>query len=193
MHTSAPPLVQPISMGKCFNHKPLLRGAHILTWRLEKHAKQCASLMTFYPICMDVETDATKPHQPYPWTIGSRQTAIANAIPTLWSSFLPPCDMHPSESHLSIHHKLPFWQHSLQHHSEGESLPPPYAHGMLIRAKECRLPEKSNMVSKCRHTKEDGQQTNAQQYPFIALLFHIQENADTTLTVSKHNKSTSLL
>ena len=83
--------------------------------------------------------------------------------------------MHSSESRLFIHHKLPYWQHSLQHHSEGASLPPPYAHCVLICTKQCRLPEESKVVIKCKHTKEDGQQTNAKQYPFIALLFHIQE------------------
>ena len=48
------------------------------------------------------------------------------------------------------------------------------------------------MISKCEHTKEDGQQTNAGQYAFIALHFHIQENANTALTASKHNTSTGL-
>ena len=89
MHTSAPSLMQATSMGKCFKHKPLLWGAHILRWPQEKHDKLCASLSTFYSICMDVQTDALKPHQPYPCTIGSMQSAIANAIPTLWPSFLP--------------------------------------------------------------------------------------------------------
>ena len=112
-------------------------------------------------MCMDVLTDAMKPHYSYPWTIGSMQSAIGNVVPTIWPSFLSPSDMHFFESRLPIHHKLPFWQHSLQPHSEGESLPPPYTHGMLIRAKECRLPEKSNMVSKCKHTKQDGQAKNA--------------------------------
>ena len=49
------------------------------------------------------------------------------------------------------------------------------------------------MISKCKHTKEDGQETNAGQYPFLALLFHIQENANTTLLASKHNTSACLL
>ena len=49
------------------------------------------------------------------------------------------------------------------------------------------------MVSKCKHTKEDGQQTNARQYLFIALLFYSQENTNTALTASKHNASTGLL
>ena len=49
------------------------------------------------------------------------------------------------------------------------------------------------MVSKCKHTKEDDQQTNIGQYLFIALLFQIQENANTTLTASKHNTSTEFL
>ena len=49
------------------------------------------------------------------------------------------------------------------------------------------------MVSKCKHTKEDDQQTNAGQYTFIALLFHIQGNANTALTASKHNTSTEFL
>ena len=57
-------------------------------------------------------------------------------------------DMHFCESHLSIHHKLPYWQHSLQPHSEGESLPPLYAHGMLMCTKDCGHPEESTMVSK---------------------------------------------
>ena len=102
-------------------------------------------------------------------------------------------DTHFPESHLSIHHKLPYKQHSLQDHSEGESLPPPYVHCMLIRTKEWRHPEEPNMVSKYKHTKDDGQQTNAGQYPFIALLFHIQENGNTVLTASKHNTFTCLL
>ena len=38
-----------------------------------------------------------------------------------------------------------------------------------------------------------GQQTNAWQYPFIALLFNIEENANTTLTASEYNTFTSLL
>ena len=90
MHTSAPFLVQAISVRKYFNHKEFLRGDHILTWPQEKHAKLCASLITVYPICMDVQTDAMKPHQLYPWTVDSMQSAIANAIPTLWPWFLPP-------------------------------------------------------------------------------------------------------
>ena len=49
------------------------------------------------------------------------------------------------------------------------------------------------MVSKCKNTKEHGQQTNAQHYPFIARLFNIQENANTALTASEHNTSTGLL
>ena len=98
-------------------------------------------------------------------------------------------DTHFPASRLSIQHKLPYKQHSLQHHFEGESLPPPYVHCMPIRTKEWRHPEEANMVSKCKHTKEDGQQTNSGQYPFIALLFHIQENANTALTASKHNTS----
>ena len=62
MHTSAPSLVQAISMRKCFNRKSLLRGAHTLTWPQKEHAKLYPSLITFYPIC----------------------------IPTIWPSFLPP-------------------------------------------------------------------------------------------------------
>ena len=72
--------MQAISTRKGFKRKPLLWGDHKLTWPQEKHAKLCASLITFYPICMDVQTDAMKPHQPDPWTIGSMQSAIANAI-----------------------------------------------------------------------------------------------------------------
>ena len=49
------------------------------------------------------------------------------------------------------------------------------------------------MVGKCKHTKEDGQQTNAREYLFIALLLHIQENTNTTLTASKHNTFIDLL
>ena len=165
--------MQAIYMGKCFKHKPPLRGAHTLMWPKEKHSKLCASLTTFYLICMNVQTDAMKPHQPYPWTIDPMQFAIANAVFTLWPSFLPTSDMHSSESCLSHHHKLPYWQHSLQHHSEGESLPPPYAHWLLMRTKECSNPEESNMVSKCKHTKEDGPQTNSGQYTFIAFFSHI--------------------
>ena len=75
---------------KCLKHKPFLWGAHILTWWQEKHFKLCASLLTVYSICTDVHTDAVKPHQTYPWTIGSMQSAIANVIPTIWPSFLPP-------------------------------------------------------------------------------------------------------
>ena len=102
-------------------------------------------------------------------------------------------DMHFSESRLSIHHKLPHKQHSLQPHSEGESLPHLCALLVLMRAKEWRHPEESNMISKCRHTKKDGQQTNAGQYLFIALLFHIHKNANTALIASKHNTSNCLL
>ena len=94
-------------------------------------------------------------------------------------------DMHFCESRLSIHHKLPYKQHSLQPHSEEESLPPLSALLVLMRTKEWCHPEESNMVSKCKHTEEDGQQTNAGQYPFITLLFYIQENANTALTASK--------
>ena len=170
MHTSAPFLVQAISVRKCFNHKEFLRGDHILTWPQEKHAKLCASLITVYPICMDVQTDAMKPHQPHPWNIGSMQSAIANVVATLWPSFLPPSNMHFFESRLSIHHKLPYWQHSLQPHSEGEYQPTLYAHCMLLRTKEWHHSEESPMVSKCKHTKKDDQPTNARQYIFIALL-----------------------
>ena len=99
--------------------------------------------------------------------------------------------MHFSESCLSIHHKLPYKQHSLQPRSEGEYLPPLYAHGMLICAKDSSHPEESTMVSKRKHTKEHEQQTNARQYPFIALLSNIQENANTTFNASEYNTSIS--
>ena len=49
----------------------------------KKHFKPCAPLITFYFIRMDVQTDAMKNHQPYPWTIGSMQSVASNAIPTL--------------------------------------------------------------------------------------------------------------
>ena len=49
------------------------------------------------------------------------------------------------------------------------------------------------MVSKGKHTKEDDHQTNVGQYTFIALLFHIQENANTALIASKHNASIGFL
>ena len=104
--------------GKCFNHKPLLRGAHILTWRLEKHAKQCASLITVYPICMDVQTDAMKPQKSYPWTIGSMQSAIVNVVPTLRPSLPPPShaflsspSFHSSQiTLLAAFTSAPFWR-----------------------------------------------------------------------------------
>ena len=102
-------------------------------------------------------------------------------------------DMHYPHSCLSSHHNLPYQQHSLQPHSEEEFLPPPYTQRMLMCTKEFRHPDESNMVSKCKHTKEDDQETNAGQYPFLALLFHIQENANTTLLASKHNTSACLL
>ena len=70
-------------------------------------------------------------------------------------------DMHYPHSRLSSRHNLPFWQHSLQPHSEEEFLPPPYTQRMLICTKEIRHPDESNMVSKCKHTKEDDQETNA--------------------------------
>ena len=100
--------------------------------------------------------------------------------------------MHFFESSLSIHHKLPHKQYSLQPHSEGESLPPFCALLVLIRTKEWRHPEESNMISKCKYTKQDGQETNFAQYPFLALLFQIQENTNTAVTMSKHNTSTCL-
>ena len=101
MHTVAPSLMQAMSMRKFFNHKSLLRWTHILTWPQQKHANLCASLVTVYPICMDVQTDAMKPHYSCPWTIGSMQSAIAKAIYTLWSSFLPL--WHASLCIMSIH------------------------------------------------------------------------------------------
>ena len=192
MCTSAPSLTKIISMGKWFKRKPLLGGAHTLMWQQEKHCKLCASLITVYPICMDVQTDAMKPHRPYPWTIHSMQSAIANAIHILWSLFLPPLHAFFWIS-LSIHHKLPYKQHSLRPHSEEESLPPLCTLLVLIRTKEWCHSEESNMVSKCKHRKENGQQKKAGQYLFIALLFDIQENANTTLTVSKQNTPTDLL
>ena len=102
-------------------------------------------------------------------------------------------DMYICESHLSIHHKLPHRQHSLHPHSEGEFLPPLCTLLVLIRTKGCSHPEESIMVSKCKHTKEDGQQANARQYLFIALLFYNQENTNTALTASKHNAPTGFL
>ena len=121
------------------------------------------------------------------------QSAIANAIHTLKPSFLQPSDMHFSESCLSIHHKLPHKQHSLQHHSAREPLPPPCAHSMLICTKKSLHSEELDIFSKCKHTKEDDHQTNVGPYTFIALLFHIQENANTALIASKHNASTVFL
>ena len=47
------------------------------------------------------------------------------------------------------------------------------------------------MVSKRKHTKGHEQQINARQYPFIALLFNIQENANTTFNASEYNTSIS--
>ena len=41
------------------------------------------------------------------------------------------------------------------------------------------------------HKREHGQQTNDWQYPFIALLFNIQENANTTFNASEYNTSIS--
>ena len=49
------------------------------------------------------------------------------------------------------------------------------------------------MVSKCKHTKEDGQEANAGQYLFLGLLLNIQENTNTALTASKQNTSIGLL
>ena len=94
-----------------------------------------------------------------------------------------------SESNLSIHHKLPYRQHSLQPHSEGEYLLPPYVHCVLICTKGWGQSEESNMVSKCNHKKDYGQETNAAQYSFLALFFQIQEIANTPVTISKHNAS----
>ena len=150
-----PILVQAISMRKCFNHKPLLGGAHILTSAQKKHANLRASLITFYPICIWM-------CKLMPWNFINlihRQLAQCSVplpmpFPTLWSLFLPPSVMHFSESRLSIHHKLPYRQHSLQHHSEGESLPPLCTLLVLICAKEWRHPEESNMVSKCKCRKD---------------------------------------
>ena len=70
-------------------------------------------------------------------------------------------DMHYPHSRLSSRHNLPYQQHSPQPHTEEEFLPPPYTQGMLICTKECCHPEESNMVSQCKHTKEDDQKTNA--------------------------------
>ena len=69
--------------------------------------------------------------------------------------------MHFPHSRLSSRHNLPYQQHSLQPHSEEEFPPSPCAHCMLMRTKEFRHPDESNMVSKCKHTKEDDQETNA--------------------------------
>ena len=102
-------------------------------------------------------------------------------------------DMHYPHSRLSSRHNLPFLQHSLQPHSEGGSLPPPYTHRVLMCTKEFRHPDESNMVSQCKHTKEDDQETNARQYLFLALLFNIQENANTALLALKHNTFICLL
>ena len=101
--------------------------------------------------------------------------------------------MHFPELCLPNHHKLPYKQHSLQPHCEGESLPPLCTLLVLIRTKKWCHPSETNMFSKCKHTKEDGQQTSAGQYPFIALLVHIQANANIALFASKHNTSISLL
>ena len=163
--------MQAISMRKCFKHKPLLWGAHILTWPQEKHAKLCASLITFYPICMDVQTDAMKPHQPYPWTIGSMQSAIANAIPTLWPSFLPPWHAFP------LNHVCPFITNYLPSSIHFSSILKENLYHLFAPflcwyvQRSGAILRRSNMVSKCKHTKEDVQQTNPGQYPFIALFF----------------------
>ena len=102
-------------------------------------------------------------------------------------------DTHFPESCLSIHHKLPYWQHSPLHHSEGEALPPLCTHFVLICAKEWCHSEESNMANKCNHTKQDGQQANTGQCKFIASFVNIQENTNTALTAPKHNTSTGLL
>ena len=182
MHTSTPFLMHTISMRKCFNYKPFLTGANILTGPQEKHANLCASLITFYPICMDVQTDAMKPHQPYPWKIGSLQSAIANVVPTIWSAFLPPwhaflwiTSVHSSQiTLLAAFRSAPFWRRI-----STTSLCPPNADVY-----------KGVQPSWGVH---HGQRTNAGQYPFIALLFHSQENANTILIVSEHNTSTWLI
>ena len=79
-------------------------------------------------------------------------------------------DMHLSESRLFIHDKLPPKQHSLQHHSEGESLPPLCTLLVLIRATEWCHSEESNMANKCNHTKQDGQQANTEHVNLLLFL-----------------------
>ena len=56
----------------------------------KKHDKLCAPLTTFYLIFMNVQTHVMGLHSPYPWTIESMQSAIANAIPTFCISFSVP-------------------------------------------------------------------------------------------------------
>ena len=168
MHTTAPSLLQAISIRKCFNRKPLLRGAHTLTWPQNKHAKLCASLITFYPICTDVQIDAMKPHQPYPWTIGSMQSATANAIPTFWPSFLSPWhtflwikSVHSSQiTVLEAFTSAPFWRR-------------------MSTTSLC--PWNADVYKGVRSSwgVQHGQQTNTGQYPYIGLIFHIQEYTNT--------------
>ena len=110
--------MQAISMGKCFKHKPLLRGAHTLLGPKEKHYKLCALLIKFYSICMNVQTDAMKPQKSYPWTIGSMQSAIANVVSTLGPPFLSPShaflsstSLHSSQiTLLAAFTSAPFWR-----------------------------------------------------------------------------------
>ena len=158
MHTSPPSLMHAISMRKCSKHKPFLRGAHILTWRQKKHFRICASVIAFYPVCIHVQL--------MPWNLMNLiHGQLAQCSLPLRMSF-PHSDLHFYHPHmhffqarLSIHHKLPYWQHSLQLHSEGESRPPLCTLLVLMQTKEWNHPEESNMVSKCKHTKENGQQT----------------------------------
>ena len=75
---------------ECVWHKLILWGAHILMSLQKEHAKLCAPFVAFYTLCMDVQTHGIKHHQPYSWAIGSRRSAIANAIRALCISFLAP-------------------------------------------------------------------------------------------------------
>ena len=91
-------------------------------------------------------------------------------------TFLQIRSLHSSRNHLS-------GQHSLQHHSVAKPLPPLCTHFVLICTKQWRHPEVYNMFSKCKVTKEDGQETNAPQYPLLASFLQSRKLKNTIDTV----------
>ena len=84
----------PIS-GACHLHDKMLQpqttslGSSHTCVAAQKACQTVCIITYILSICMDMQTDAMKLHQPYLWTIGSMQSAASNAIPTLWPSFLP--------------------------------------------------------------------------------------------------------